>query len=253
MRRLLYFALLWPGLLAAALPDELVLEYSFNYGDLPVGKVTKTLRRDKEGVYHHTTWTRPTGVARALTRAEWFEDGRFILNGQALQPLNFSDARKGDRKAYQRSVTFDWTGLRLLFNSGEQRPLLPGSQDQSSILYYFMLQPLTHNPGERDVPVTDTKSLKTYKFVYAGKEILETEFGKYETVVIRRLSEEQSAVERRCRGLTEAEAHNTKECSRRIDDFTVWLLPEKNYVAVKMRRRKDEQNLLLVLKSIRGL
>jgi hypothetical protein len=252
MTRLLYFLLLFfPFTSATAgLPDQMELEYAFNYGDLSIGKVTKKLLREKDGLYHHTTWTRASGVARMLTQAEWLEEGWFKLVGQDLRPQTFSETRKGDKKAYYRNVIFDWPKARLVFNNGQQSALPSGSQDQASFLYSFMLRSFA-NLGEQSVPITDGKTLKFYKFVYAGKEILETPFGKLETAVLQRLPSDPGS-EPSCRNINGQDPVNLRKCIDPADDFTVWLLPDKNNIPVKVRKRKNKDNFTLVLKSAGG-
>ncbi len=252
MRRLLYFLFLFfPFASATAgLPDQMELEYSFNYGELPIGKVTKKLLRGKDGLYYHTTWTRATGLVRALTQVEWLEEGWFKLVGQDIQPQSFSETRKGDKKAYYRNVVFDWPKARLIFNNGQQSALPPGSQDQGSFLYLFMLRSFA-NLGAQSMPITDGETLNFYKFIYAGKEILETPFGKLEAAILQRLPSEPAS-EPSCRNINGQDPVNLRKCIDPADDFTVWLLPDKYNIAAKVRKRKNNQSFTLLLKSAGG-
>lgn len=233
---------------ATTLPARLHLEYTFSYGSLKVGKVTKTLQREGN-LYRHTMWTRPTGFARALTSVEWYEEGQFELNGRELRPRRFLEDRKGDKRAYHRAVTFDWDKRLLRFTDGRQSPLPADIQDQSSILYWFMLHPLPPADG-RSVPITNGKDVNPYTFVFRGTEILETPFGALDTVVIERLAPRQVQRERACAGVQERP--RPADCDRKADDdFLVWLAPSKGNIPVKMRKRKNNQVLTLVLDSAR--
>lgn len=243
-------AMVWPPSgVSATLPERLQLEYTFSYGSLQVGKVTKTLQRHGD-LYRHTMWTRPTGFARTLTSVEWYEEGQFELNGRDLRPRRFVEDRKGDKRAYHRAVTFDWDKRVLRFADGRQSPLPTDIQDQSSILYWFMLHPLPPADG-RLVPITNGKDVNPYTFVFRGTETMNTPFGTLDTIVIERLSHRQVLRERACaRG---GELSRPADCGKKAadDDFLVWLAPSKGNIPVKLRKRKNHQVLTLVLDSAR--
>ncbi len=236
----------------AGLPDQLELEFSFNYGELSLGKVTKKLVRGKDGVYYHTSWTRPTGLARALSQVEWLEEGSFNIVDQDIRPQMFSETRRGDKRAYSHQVIFDWLKSRLLFNNGQQSSLPQGTQDQGSFLYLFMLRSFVVS-GEQYLNITDGKSLKFYKFIYAGKEMLQTPFGRLETLVLQRLPSQPLLSGTACRNLDGQDAVSLRKCIDPNDDFTVWLLPSKDNVPVKIRKRKNNDSFILLLKSVKGL
>ncbi len=243
-------ALVWAPLSAsAALPERLQLEYTFSYGSLQVGKVTKTLQREGN-LYRHTMWTRPTGFARSLTSVEWYEEGQFELNGRELRPRRFLEDRKGDKRAYHRAVTFDWDKRVLRFADGRQSPLPADIQDQSSILYWFMLHPLPPTDG-RLVPITNGKDVNPYTFVFRGTQTMDTPFGTLDTIVIERLSHRQVLRERACAGLDDASRPTDCDQKAAEDDFLVWLAPSKGNIPVKLRKRKNNQVLTLVLDSAR--
>jgi hypothetical protein len=231
----------------AALPERLQLDYTFSYGNLEVGKVTKTLQREGN-LYRHTMWTRPTGFARAITSVEWYEEGQFELNGRELRPRRFMEDRKGDKRAYHRAVIFDWDRRLLRFADGRQSPLPADTQDQSSILYWFMLHPLPPTGG-RLVPITNGKDVDPYTFVFRGTQALNTPFGTLDTIVIERLSHRQVQRERAC---ATTEVPRPADCDKKADDdFMVWLAPSKGNIPVKLRKRKNDQVLTLVLDSAR--
>jgi hypothetical protein len=236
-----------PGRAAAPpLPDQMELEYTFTYGSMPIGKVTRVLRHEEGPIYYHSMWTRPMGIARALTSVEMFEQGRFQVIGGDIHPLSFVEERRGDGKPYRHEVVFDWPDRLLRFNDARQLPLVPGLQDQSTVLYWFMMNPLPTANGVR-VPITNGKDVEPYTFVYAGKEVIDTPFGPLQTVIVNRLSMRQVALQQKCR------AESTQECDTPGDDFTVWIAPSKRNIAVKLRKRKNNQTMTLVLDAAKGL
>lgn len=231
---------------AAELPAQLNLEYTFSYEGIELGRASKQLRRDADGRYRHSVWVRPTGMARALTSVTWQEEGEFEVRGKEIRPLRFKDTRKGDRRAYEHEVHFDYTKKKLRFSGNEAAALVAGTQDQSSIVYSMMLDPLT-GPGQRSVMVTDGHEVEPYRLVYVGTETLRTPLGRIDTIVIKRLSARQIERERDCR----VQQRSEEDCP--IDDFLVWIAPSKGNVAVKLQKRKKQQTMTLVLHAIEGL
>lgn len=231
---------------AAELPAQLNLEYSFSYEGIELGRASKQLRREADGRYRHSVWVRPTGMARALTSVTWHEDGEFEVRGKELRPLRYKETRKGDKRAYEHEVTFDYGKKLLKFINGSSVPLAPGAQDQGSIVYSMMLNPMTQ-PGRRDVTVTDGDEVEPYQLVYVGTETLRTPLGRIDTIVIKRLTARQLERERECR----AQQRAAEDCP--IDDFLVWIAPSKQYVAVKLQKRKKQRTMTLVLQALEGL
>ncbi len=247
VRRLILLALFAAGSCGGAaadvLPERLELEYDLTRNGIGIGEVSRTLQRRADGSYVHTMWTRPTGLARLLTRAEWREEGEFIVQGTDVLPQRFSETRAGDKRAYEHRLRFDREKSRLVFGDARSQPLPRDVQDQGSAIYALMLNPLTQ-AGERILPLTDGKDIETYRFIYQGKESLPTPFGTHATVVIRRVSQKQFEREQRCR----TQAKPDVDC-KQPDDFTLWLAPAKGYAPVKLeRRRKDETTTMLLRK-----
>lgn len=231
------------GAAADVLPERLELDYDLTRNGIGIGEVSRTLQRRAGSNYVHTMRTRPTGLARLLTQTEWREEGEFIVQGTDVLPRRFSETRAGDKHAYEHRLLFDREKSRLVFGNARSQPLPRGAQDQGSAIYALMLNPLTQ-AGERILPLTDGKDIETYRFIYQGKESLPTPFGMHETVVIRRVSQKQFEHEQRCRTQAKPDA----DC-KEPDDFTLWLLPEKRYVPVKLeRRRKDETTTMMLRK-----
>lgn len=232
---------------ADVLPNRLELEYTLSRGNMEIGEVSRRLERRPDGSYAHSMWTRSTGFARLLTKAEWREEGEFIVQGAEVLPRRFSEARSGDKRAYEHRATFDRTKSQLAFDKNPPQRLPHGLQDQGSVVYALMLNPLLQ-PGDRVLPQTDGKEIETYRFSYQRRESLQTPFGARETIVIRRVSQKRHEREQQCR------AQNLKEpdCTE-PDDFTYWLLPEKRYIPVKLERRRKDETTTMILREARGL
>ncbi len=233
--------------MADVLPNRLELGYSLSRGTMEIGEVSRRLERRPDGSYAHSMWTRSSGFARLLTKTEWHEEGEFIVQGAEVLPQRFSETRSGDKRAYEHRVTFDQTKSQLAFDKGQPQSSPRGIQDQGSIVYALMLNPLLQ-PGDRLLPQTDGKEIETFRFSYQGKASFSTPFGNRETIVIRRVSQKRHEREQQCR------ARNLKEpdCTE-PDDFTFWLLPEKHYIPVKLERRRKDETTTMILREARGL
>jgi len=235
------------GSRAGELPARLELEYVLLRGSFEVGAVSRRLERLADGRYRHSMWTRATGLARLLTGTEWREQGEFVVAGRRVSPLSFSETRSGDRRARERRVTFRPEKTQMVFGDGPPRTLPPGLQDPGSAIYALMLDPLLR-PGERIVAVTDGEGIEAYHFIHRGEESLPTALGTRKTVVIRRVSQKRLEREQQCH----AQHLKEPDCAQ-PDDFTLWLLPEKHYVPVKLERRRKNKTTTMVLREARGL
>lgn len=233
--------------MADTLPAKLALEYTLSRNGIDIGDVSRMLQRRADGSYAHTMWTRPTGWARLLTQTEWREEGEFTVQGTRVLPQRYSETRTGDKRAYVHGVTFDRAKSQLLFNNAPPQPLPHDIQDQASVIYALMLDPLGQ-AGERVLPTTDGKDIETYHFIYQRKESLPTAIGTQETVVIRRISQKQFEREQRCRTQAKPDA----DC-KEPDDFTLWLAPAKGHVPVKIERRRKDETTTMILREARGL
>lgn len=239
--------LLAPIAQGGSLPERLELEYDLQRNGTSIGEVSRRLERRPDGSYVHSMWTRSTGFARLLTKTEWREEGEFTVRGAEVLPRHFSETRSGDKRAYEHRVTFDQAKSQLAFGKGQPQSSPRGIQDQGSVIYALMLDPLLQ-PGERLLPQTDGKEIETYRFSYQGKESLSTPFGMRETIVIRRVSQKRLERERQCR----TQSLKEPDCTQ-PDDFTFWLLPEKRYIPVKLERRRKGETTTMVLREARGL
>lgn len=230
---------------ADTLPGRLELEYSLSRGSMEIGEVRRRLERRPDGRYVHSMRTRATGLARLLTKTEWREDGEFVVEGRNVLPQRFAEIRSGDKRAYEHRAHADRAQNLLVL--GQQKTALPaGLQDQGSLVYALMLDPLLA-PGERTVTVTDGKDVTAYVLVYRGRESVSTPLGTFEAVVIRRVTPKQLEQEARCG----REPPPGDACQP--DDFSFWLAPARGYAPVKLERRRKDETTTMLLRAARGL
>ena len=213
---------------APALPASLELKYVLRYGELEVGHVTKTLKREADGRYRHHSQSRPLGAAKVFTSVEWFEEGQFEVVRGAVRPLSFLEYRVGADKPHRHSARFDWKTKQIVYALGTV-PLPPGTQDHGSLLYAFMLNPPAAGGGQT-IHVSSGKKLRVYQYAEAGSEILNTALGSLKTTVIERPPQDQDG-----------------------EGFRIWLAPARGNLPVRISTRKRGQETTLELESVSGL
>lgn len=225
-----------------ALPARLTLDYTLHDGKLLLGYVVKTLKRQKNGVYYHSTWTRPAGLAKVFTNVQFVEQGTFRLHGRRLWPLRFADTKTGDGHDYQRQVIFDYRAHRLVFAHEPAKAMPSNPQDLNTVFYVFMLNPV--KPGMvRKVYVTNGKNIEPYWFVYRKTEHVTTPWGRLKTYLVARMSRPDWEAEKQCKTLTPA-------CRARFHNFEIWVAPKLQDVPVRLRQRQHGRALTLTITGL---
>lgn len=218
-----------PPVESPALPATLELRYLLRYGDLTVGRVSKTLNREADGRYRHRSRSVPLGAAKFFTSVEWFEEGQFEVVRDKLRPLSFLEYRTGTDKSHRQSARFDWKEKKILYANGATIALPDGTQDNGSLLYALMLNPPAAG-GTQTINVSTGKKLRTYRYVRAGSETLKTALGNLKTTVFEHPADDRNS-----------------------DGFRIWLATGRGNLPVRIRTEKRGTETVLELESVSGL
>jgi len=213
-----------------ALPAPLELKYILRYGGIEVGHATRTLVRESDGTYTHRSRSVPEGPMRIFTKVEWFEEGRFEIVSGKVRPLNFLEYRVGADKPHRHSATFDWSSRKIHYAGWPDAPLAPGTQDQGSIVYAWMLNPPAGGSEQR-LFVSTGKKLREYRYLEVGSENIKTIYGTIRTRIIER------------RPLA-------KDKDQEV--FRVWLAPDRHNVPVRISTQTRGQDTILELVAVSG-
>lgn len=225
-----------------SLPAQLTLDYTLHYGSIVLGHVVKTLKRQTNGLYDHSTWTRPAGLAKLFTNVQFVEQGIFTLRDGRVWPLRFTDTKTGDGHDYRRQVVFDYRTHRLVFAHGPAKPMPSNPQDLNTIFYVFMLNPV--KPGMvRKVYVTNGKTIKPYWFVYRRSEFMTTPWGRLKTYLVARMARGDWEAEKQCKTASAA-------CRARFHNFEIWVAPTLQDVPVQLRQRQHGKVLTLTITGL---
>ncbi len=233
--RLLILLVVAAGLLAgpacADLPDKLVLNYSLLYGNLTVGSSTRSLERQADGSYRHALHTTPKGMARMFTKVEWFEEGRFRIANNQVQPLSYLKYRVGASKSHRHSAEFDWEKQQIHYGNGNNQPLPPATQDQGSLLFALMLNPPT-GTQTHSVNLSSGKKHAAYDYRYVRSEDVDTPAGRFKSIVVQ---------------------WSPQSPSDESERVTAWLASDKNYIPVKLVTQEGNKTATMLLHSQKGL
>ena len=194
MTRLLAFAAacLYAGVCAAQPPHKLSLTYDVSYNGIVAAELTEVLEHDGR-TFSLSSEGRGVGIGALLYRGAARRWCRGEVTGAGLRPLEFRDQR-GDRPA--SIARFDWAKKTLTQehdgNSETARMALP-LQDRLSFLYNFAFQAAPDlKPGrEIKVTLTDGRGLTRFEYTVAGRELLKTPAGEFDTVHLVKQRENQ--------------------------------------------------------------
>jgi len=212
----------------ATLPVPLTLRYVLLYGNITVGHVTKTLERDKDGLFHHHSQSVPQGMARWFTHVVWHEEGQLEIVDGKVRPLRFLEYRVGADKPHRHEAIFDWQAKKIRYATGVVLDLPPDTQDQGSLLFAFMLHP--PSPGKaQTLHISTGKKLHEYRYSDAGQEVLNTDLGRIKTRIIDRVLRDPDE-----------------------EKFRIWLATDHHNLPVRIETIKRGQSTVLELESASG-
>jgi hypothetical protein len=204
------------------------VEYRLTTNGMTIGISTRTLQRNGDGTFNHQLHTVPKGFARTFTQTEWFEEGRFRVRGNTLEPLFYEKYRRGG-KAHQHSTSFDWEKLRVTYRDGRQDPLPTGALDGASVFYALMLNPPADGSTGR-FTLTNGKRFSPYEYRFVRKETIATPLGDMQTNVI--------------------EWRSTDETDDDRPHFTAWMAPQRQYVPVRVIAKEGRRTAVMEISKL---
>jgi hypothetical protein len=171
--------------LAAQVPMRVEMEVAVQAMGMTVGAGRDVFEHDGK-TYSVSTEARTVGIARALKRMDEKRESRGLVTEQGLRPLTFRQTRTGKAP---NAAQFDWAKGELTMDEGgviEKVALPAGTLDQATLAYAFVF----NEPPKADrfkVNVTDGRKLQDYELAFVGREQIETDLGKLETLHFRKV------------------------------------------------------------------
>ena len=171
------------------IPPEFTASYDVRKSSLKVGELNVAFEQTEPGKWIYQSTTTATGIA-----ALFLKDGKITdrtelqLVNEFIRPVAFEHVQVTASKDRSQRVQFDWqTGTAQAEYKDRSNiiPLQENTFDNFSLQLLLMAN-VAALPDEMSFPVISKAKSKQYKFYKVGKEVIETTFGKLETVLVER-------------------------------------------------------------------
>lgn len=177
---------------------------------------------------HNDSWRLETSASS--TFASLKESSEFTYSDQ-LTPINYRFKRKVLGRSRNAKLDFDWATQQVTNDVQGQpwkMPIHPGVLDKLNVQLQLRLD-IADGKKDFNYTVADGGHLKQYKFMIDGEERLNTPFGEYQTVRIKRIRE----------------PGNERQTS-------IWFAPELDYLMVQIHQKeKKNKSYKLTLKQLK--
>jgi hypothetical protein len=211
-----------------SLPAALRIEYRLTTNGMAIGTSIRTLQRNADGTFSHQLHTVPQGFARTFTKTEWFEEGRFRVRDEAVEPLYYEKFRQGG-KAHRHSATFDWDKSLLTYKDGRQDTLKSGVMDGASVFFGLMLRPPAEGASGNFL-LTNGKRLVPYEYRFLRAEKLPTALGELPTLVVEWRSMDESDDDR--------------------PHFTAWMSQDRYHVPLRVVAKEGRRTAIMDIRTL---
>jgi hypothetical protein len=165
-----------------AAPKEIRATYNGYMNGMAIGVISEHFVAER-GAYRIVSDTKPIGLAVLIQRQPLRFESRGELTREGLRPLHF-EARRAAADLPQVSAEFDWQHAQVVLRHGgkvESMSVAPGTQDRLSIMYQFMLMPLTKS-GYVDFSMTNGRKLDRYRYRVTPEVEIDTPLGRVKTL-----------------------------------------------------------------------
>lgn len=193
---------------AVKVPPKAEIRYRVSMGGMKIGEGHDVFESDGH-TYKIVSESNTAGLA-AIYRFSIRRESQGVVVASGLRPLQYQEQRNGKLK---RKVDFDWTKKQATLFDGKETevaPLPDNTWDNTSFGYNFAFVPPTDS--EMVVNLTDGRRINDYRYAILGREKIDTDLGKMETVHVKKV-------------LNPGDKRS----------FEVWLAVEQHYMPVRIR------------------
>jgi hypothetical protein len=163
----------------AAPPNRVTLHYDVSQNGVTMVEVAETLEHDGRSFRIHSEW-QGKGIFALVARGKAVRSSEGIIGAQGLVPREYREQRGEGPLGVAR---FDWA-RKLLVREREGRTesetLPEQARDRLSFGYGFAFAPPAG--GEITVFIADPKGMSRHRYAVAGREVLKTEAGEFESL-----------------------------------------------------------------------
>ena len=222
------FLLFWSATAAALSPFQ--AGYEFRINGMVLGETTFNLSRENDNRWIYSSSTRPMGILVGIQR-DRKERSIFVLHKGYPQPLEFQ-GRDGLRsKPREGFLHFDWNAGTIsgTWNSQPWQAPLEGVVHDPLTYQLAIMFDLEKEKQVLNYLVAEDAKIKSYHFQIAGKEILQTPVGQFDTLRVERIQDSDKR------------------------QTILWCAPILAYLPVKVEQQDSGTHYVMVLQSIAGL
>lgn len=197
-------------------------EYVVEHDGEIVARTRLSLQKNVNNHWKYRSRSHPTGWLASMMGLEVSEESTWTWdNGIKIKEYRYD--RAGKEKHV--NLEFNWQDkivTNVINGDPWQMEIPEGTLDKLSINLALAAHLMS---SETDVsfPVADGGKLKTYDFKVLGKETLETDIGRLNTIKVSR-----------------------NKRGRKDKQATIWLAPSKNHLVVKMEKADKDDEVVTV-------
>ena len=239
---LLALMLSTPGAAAApgqvgpeAAPPAFSAAYAVRKAGLTLGRAELELRRPAPGRYFYRLHTRPTGLFRLVEPAEVEETSIGRIGPAGFRPDIYRYRRRGDDKAREAELRFDWNALEVLNDVADWPWRMAITRDTIDrvISPLQLMHDMSRQPASRGqlvYRIADGGELRTYVLDIEAEARVTTPLGTFETLRVRRQDTDSDR------------------------ETILWLAPALRYLAVQVEQWEGgSRNFRLLIDALDGL
>ncbi len=212
---------------AAAISEPFVARYSLTTQGAKIGKTDWSVMPLTGGVFVYESRTVAAGIFGLVSDEEIVERSQWRLDQGVLQPLIYSYRRSGGDKERNVQVSFDWENYQAENTArghSWRMPVPAGTLDKLSYVLVLM-EDLAAERSELRYQIADGGRLKIYELRIEGEERIETALGSLDTVIVRRLRNDEER------------------------ETLLWCAKSLNYLPVMIEHREKDGTVLWRIES----
>ena len=204
----------------AALPPDFTATHRIEYNGLRTGIAEVSWEIDRDGTYEYESSSWNTGLISLFRNKRRQESSLGSIGPDGIRPRVYRYQLTGGRQERHAELIFDWKN-KLVENRVDgtrwEMQIPHGTVDKLSV-QIAMMQELGEGKTDFRFPVADGGKLKTYRFKVIGRETIDGQAGRFDTIKVQRLREDNRA------------------------DTILWCAPSLSYLPVRILRREEDED-----------
>lgn len=201
---------------AIKLPENFSATYTVSKGIIVLASTTRKLSTSENGEFIFESISKPSAFGKMFAEGEVIERSTWTYFDDYPRPLIYTYQNTDPSKEREVKLVFDWnkkTVTNIINGDPWKMELENGVQDKLLYQLSIMLD-LERKSTSLEYRVADGGTLKAYGAQIAGKGVIETPAGTFDTIKVERKSDSRTT--------------------------TFWCAPELNYLPVLIEHKKND-------------